>query len=238
MSKRRPKNDRREVVALQIAAQTFLEVVAPVMEDKLALFLGEGERQPDLRQLAQLIARCAEWRFERLEKAKSALLLAGTALDAPRRRRDETYGRLRAMLRRLRDFARGVQRWGGGGWTPMFLVPSLPMGPLALSRYARQVAGELRQLSEVPLPRFGGVTFDPLMLASELEKTATELGEVLEEIAEGEQRVPMARGVKETAKSRFEADCAIGLRLLSALGTYAGKPQIANLVRRHRARSR
>ena len=88
------------------------------------------------------------------------------------------------------------------------------------------------------MPHGAPVTFDPLQLARELDQVRTRLDEALKEIAAGVPALEGARDVEADATDGFEADSAAGLRLLSALGAYAGKPHIAKLVRRHRRRSR
>ena len=115
-------------------------------------------------------------------------------------------------------------------------APGRPAQPDRLLAHVRLVSRELRRLSAAELPPGAPVTFDPAALAEELEQVAGALRRALEEIGAGLARANARQAVKDRAKAGFGADGRAGLRPLTALASYAGRPKLAERVRRSRAR--
>ena len=131
------KKQQPEAKQLRRAAVAFAVRVAPALEAKLAPFLEEGERMPDLSRLAVLAVRRVEWLLEHLEEADLIHQLADAVLDIARDRRRQAWAGLSSQLCHVRDMARAVR--GKPGRVGPGLCQPVPHPPYALLRYAGYV---------------------------------------------------------------------------------------------------
>ena len=79
---------------------------------------------------------------------------------------------------------------------------------------------------------------DATETAAKLEQAAGDLRRALPEVERCAAELVSMRERREEAETVFEVDCAAGLRLLTALGAYGGKREMAGPVRGERVRRR
>ncbi len=88
------------------------------------------------------------------------------------------------------------------------------------------------------LPEGSPVRVDAGKTASELEQAAGALRRALPEVELRLAEAGLMRQRREAAEAVFEADCAAGLRLLTAVGAYGGNKEMAGRMRGERVRAR
>ena len=229
MSDKMIARKRADAAKLRIATLLFAEEVLPELEERLSLYLEEGEHLPDLTQLALLTRRLVDDSLQRLQRADCTHRRAELALNVPRHQRDQAAATLIELLSELRDLSRCLGQHHSG-LNLVALDAEVPTDPHVLLRYTGHVLRPLRE-SRASFPESPIVSFDPAKLVAQLEPAADALHAALKQIETLELDLPASEEAQIRAQAVFERDWGAGAWVLAGLGYLVGDDKPAAMMK-------
>lgn len=222
---------QRLAKSLHAAFAGFGEVVTPVIAERFAPFLAEGEPVFDFAQLQRVLQAMGEATFDAMVAADKAHLDELGNDVAPREERDEAVAGVRRKLIDVRQMLTGL--FGGARTAEIVAVDGdTARQPELLWRQGEHTLSHLRD-PELRLPeaKTDSIVFEPQKLAGELEPLVSRLRAAIDR-TELDRRVA-ATTHKVKTEAIAEHDLLIGAcaRILSGFYLLARRPDLAARIR-------
>ena len=217
--------------AIHAALERFSEIVSPVINERTAPFLQEGEVLFDFPLLQRVLGRMVEASFERMVAADKAHLDELANDIAPRMERDQW---VEAVRRKLIDVRRIVQ--GLFGTERAVEVVAIDgrtaHQPDFLWRQAEHTLSRLRSPDlRLPEASTASIALDPATLADELEPLVIGLKGSIDAV--DLDRRAAATSVQDKKEAMADHDLLIAAcgRIVSGFYLLARRPDLADRIR-------
>ena len=212
--------------------ESFADEVGSGVGRRLHPFLADGEEPLDFRLGLRLTGRFVQAGFDGLHRASGAHLGARAANVQPRQELKEASEEVASRLVFARELMRGFygpkaanRILGLSGRTPT------ADQPLLLWRHGRDAARRLRTADVGNPPRLSGLSFDPQILADELEAVLERLAQAMKAADLERARTTSIVADKAAALKQFDVDYRDAIRFAVGFCRMAGRPDLASAIR-------
>ena len=216
---------------IHAALERFSEVVAPVIGERTAPFLEEGEALFDFPLLQRVLGRMVEASFEQMVTADKAHFDELTNDIAPRIERDKL---VEAVRRKLIDVRRIVQGLFGlqRAVEVVAIDGQTASQPDLLWRQAEHTLSRLRSPDlRLPEASTASIALDPTTLADELEPMVTALKRSIDSVDLDRRAAATSQQDKQDAMADHDLLIAACGRILSGFYLLARRPDLADRIR-------
>ncbi|MEM8961235.1 MAG: hypothetical protein AAGD38_07150 [Acidobacteriota bacterium] len=208
-----------------------VDKVASELESVLGRYVIDTETVPDFGLVQTLMARFLETRLEQLVLRDEEQIDQQTAEMVPRRQRDEAAARVRDRLLVLRQAA--VAHFGDLSPEIVPIANSTATVPEALWRQAKHTLVRFNDPDRpLPPPIVEGLPTDLTPWLRDLEGANDELRDALDNLSAARARTASAYDLKTGSMSALDREVRSIVRVLEGLYGLAGRPELAESVRR------
>jgi hypothetical protein len=216
--------------AVEKAVETHGTSVGKALDEGFSPFLKKGEKMPDFELALDLVSRSMTGATDTLNNASDAHEKELKDDVKPKSDRDDKVAKLRVDMTDLRAM---VERFlGQVALKTLGLEGQTPMDPGQLRKLAERTAAALRNKKvELPKPRLAGLTIDRAALATQIEKSATALGESMKTVLREDREAEATLAAKWDAMSKNDLAFSRGVKWIVATFELAGATELASRVR-------
>ncbi len=216
---------------IHAALESFSGVVSPVINERSAPFLEEGEVLFDFPLLQQVLGRMVEESFEKMVESDKTHFDELANDIAPRLERDEGVEKVRQKLIEIRRIVQGL--FGLERAVEVVAVDGLTgRQPDLLWRQAEHTLSRLRSPDlQLPQASTASIAFDPQALADELEPMVTALEQSIDAVEVDRRSAATSLQAKQDAMAEQDQLITACARIVSGFYLLAGRPDLARRIR-------
>jgi hypothetical protein len=227
MASKQVMDRQRSAHSVIAAGEANAGLVQEALAAKAKPHLKKGEAAPDFAAVVSLSCTLLTAARDRMVEADAAHEAELADDPAVREARDATCAGLYDDLVQVREMLVGAH---GGAAAGNVFAGSTPDEPIALARYAGEVASRL-QKAKLPPPRIKGAKLDVAEIAGSLQEKRAELEQQVKAVQREVREAQQTLDAKTAAVADYDETFAAVASALSGLLRLAGKPDLAAKVR-------